>query len=250
MIYLPLALALSIATLITCFISGVLSMAGGMILMGVFGFFLSIPVAMVLHGVTQSFSNGSRVWIYRKHLKWQVLIYYSAGAFLVLGVFTGITLVPSKGLMFILIGLFPFIALIIPKKINLDMEHGPVAVMSGIVVTTAQMLAGASGPVLDMFYVQSKMSREAILGTKAVTQTLGHLLKLFYYGVLLSAFTAELPIWIFPVVVCAAIAGSYLGSFVVAKMSDNQFKTIGRYVIMLIGIIYVGNGVFMLRGNL
>lgn len=94
------------------------------------------------------------------------------------------------------------------------------------------------------------MFREAILGTKAVTQTLGHLLKLFYYVVLLSAFTAELPIWIFPVVVCAAIAGNYLGSFVVVKMSDNQFKTIGRYVIMLIGVIYIGNGVFMLRGNL
>ena len=243
MIYLSLALTLAIATLITSLISGVLSMAGGMILMGVFGFFLPIPAAMVLHGVAQSFSNGSRVWIYRKHLKWQVLIYYSVGAFLVLGMFTGITLVPSKGLVFILIGLFPFIALAIPKQVNLDMERGPVAVLSGIVVTTAQMLAGASGPVLDIFYVQSKMSREEILGTKAVTQTLGHLLKLFYYGVLLSAFTAELPIWIFPLVVCAAITGNYLGSFVVAKLSDNQFKTIGRYVIMLIGAIYIGNGV-------
>lgn len=239
-------IALAIATLITSFISGVLSMAGGMILMGVFGFFLSVPAAMVLHGVAQAVSNGSRVWIYRAHLKWRVLGFYSIGAFLVLGVFTGITFVPSTGVVFVLIGLFPFIALIIPRQINLDMESGPVAILSGIVVTTAQMFAGASGPVLDIFYVQSRMSKEAILGTKAVTQTLGHILKLIYYGVLLTTLGNELPLWVFPVVVLAAIAGNYLGSFVVARMTDNQFKKIGRVVIMVIGAIYIGRGIYLL----
>ena len=42
---------LVLATLVTGFISGVLSMAGGMILMGVFGFFLTVPAAMVLHSI-------------------------------------------------------------------------------------------------------------------------------------------------------------------------------------------------------
>ena len=238
--------ALALATLITSFISGVLSMAGGMILMGVFGFFLSVPAAMVLHGVAQAVSNGSRVWIYRQHLKRRVLGFYSIGAFAVLGIFTSVTFVPSSGVVFVLIGLFPFIALVIPKRINLDMQRGPVAVLSGIVVTTAQMFAGASGPVLDIFYVQSSMSKEAILGTKAVTQTLGHLLKLVYYGFLLSVTSSELPLWVFPVVILAAISGNYLGSFVVARMTDNQFKKIGRVVIMLIGIIYICNGIFEL----
>ena len=51
-------LLLVLATFATSIISGVLSMAGGMILMGVFGFFLSVPAAMVLHGIAQTFSNG------------------------------------------------------------------------------------------------------------------------------------------------------------------------------------------------
>ena len=54
-------LLLFTAALITSFISGVLSMAGGMILMGIFSFFLAVPAAMMLHGITQPFSNGSRV---------------------------------------------------------------------------------------------------------------------------------------------------------------------------------------------
>ena len=45
-----LAILLATATLATSLISGVLSMAGGMILMGIFGYFLSVPAAMVLHG--------------------------------------------------------------------------------------------------------------------------------------------------------------------------------------------------------
>lgn len=247
MIELPLIeIALVIATLITSIISGVLSMAGGMILMGVFGFFLSVPAAMVLHGIAQAFSNGSRVWLYRRHLKWRVLGYYSIGAFLVLGLFAVFTFVPSIALVFILIGCFPFVAMVLPKSINLDMEKGPVAFLSGIVVTLAQMLAGASGPVLDIFYVQSNMTKEQILGTKAVTQTLGHILKLAYYLIIMAIGTTQLPMWIVPAVVAAAIGGNYAASFIVRRMSDNQFKQIGRYVIMVIGLIYIAKGVFEL----
>lgn len=235
-------LLLTFATLLTSLISGVLSMAGGMILMGVFGFFLTVPAAMVLHGIAQAFSNGSRVWLYRRHIRWRVLGYYALGAFLVLGVFSLFTFVPGPGLVFLLIGSFPFLALLMPASLNLDMSRGPVAFLSGILVTAAQMLAGASGPVLDIFYVQSKLSKEAILGTKAVTQTLGHVLKLVYYAVVMTAVSDELPIWIFPVVVTAAIAGNWLGSLLVARISDHQFKRVGRIVIMGIGIVYIGKG--------
>jgi len=239
-------LLLTVATLLTSLVSGVLSMAGGMILMVVFGFFLSVPVAMVLHGVAQAFSNGSRVWIYRRHIRWRVLAFYTIGALAMTAVFAVFTFVPSIGLVFILIGTFPFLALAIPKSINLDMEKGPVAVLSGVLVTAAQLLAGASGPVLDIFYVQSEMTREQILGTKAVTQTLGHILKLVYYGAVMAVASTALPLWVVPAVVAAAILGNYLGSLIVAKMTDNQFKQIGRYVIMVIGIVCIGKGILEL----
>ncbi|MBO6704346.1 MAG: sulfite exporter TauE/SafE family protein [Pseudomonadales bacterium] len=239
MIYLLIAAA----TLITSLISGVLSMAGGMILMVVFGFFLSVPVAMVLHGVAQAFSNGSRVWIYRRHIRWRVLGFYAIGALAMTAVFAVFTFVPSIGLVFMLIGTFPFLALAIPKSIHLDMEKGPVAVLSGVLVTVAQLLAGASGPVLDIFYVQSEMTKEQILGTKAVTQTLGHILKLIYYGSVMAVASTQLPLWVVPAVVAAAILGNYLGSLIVARMTDNQFKQIGRYVVMVIGVICIGKGI-------
>jgi len=236
-------LLLVLATLATSIISGILSMAGGMILMGVFGFFLSVPAAMVLHGIAQTFSNGSRVWLYRRHIKWRVLGYYSIGAFAVLGLFATLAFVPSIGLVFLLIGCFPFLALILPTSINLDMTRGPVSFFSGIIVTTAQMLAGASGPVLDVFYVKSEMSKEAILGTKAVTQTLGHILKLIYYAIIMTIASDLIPVWVIPAVVAAAILGNYCASLLVTRISDHQFKKIGRYVISFICVIYIGKGI-------
>ncbi|MFT5929082.1 MAG: putative PurR-regulated permease PerM, partial [Candidatus Azotimanducaceae bacterium] len=79
-----LYLGLIAATLFTSLVSGVLSMAGGMILMGIFGLFLSIPTAMVLHGIAQAVSNGSRIWLHRQHIRWGVLLPYALGSLVVL----------------------------------------------------------------------------------------------------------------------------------------------------------------------
>lgn len=234
-------LLLIAATLITSLISGVLSMAGGMILMGVFSFFLSVPAAMVLHGVAQTASNGSRIWLHRKHIRWGVLIPYGVGSFLILLLFIITALVPQKGVIFILIGSFPFITLLMPRNINLDMERKPVAFVCGLVVTAAQMLAGASGPILDVFYVSSKLTRYEILGTKAITQTLGHIIKLGYYAFFLTLLV-DLPPWIFPTVIVGALMGNWMGKQVIEKINDELFKQIGRYTIMLIGIVYLGKG--------
>lgn len=213
--------------------------------MGIFGFFLSIPAAMVLHGVAQAVSNGSRIWLYRDHIRWPVLIPYSIGALIIVGLFIAITFVPNKAIVFILIGAFPFMALCIPKSIDLDMDRKPVALLCGLLVTTAQMLAGASGPVLDLFYVKSSLTRHEILGTKAITQTFGHILKLTYYSFLITS-VEELSLIIFIAIVSAAIFGNWLGSLVVNRIDDKTFKSAGRIVMMVIGAIYMTKGIFEL----
>ena len=113
-----------------------------------------------------------------------------------------------------------------------------VARRGGDTVTTAQMLAGASGPVLDIFYVKSSLNRFEILGTKAITQTLGHIIKLVYYAFFLD-FSIDLPPWIYLGVITAAILGNWLGKLVIERVDDDLFKRVGRIAIMLVGIVYI-----------
>lgn len=77
-------------------VSGVLSMAGSMLLMGVF--------SVVLHGVAQTVPNGSRVWLYRQVLCWSILLPYSIDALAILGLCSWVSFVPDIAMVFLLIG--------------------------------------------------------------------------------------------------------------------------------------------------
>ena len=62
-----------IAVLATAVLSGVLGMAGGMVLMAVLVTVLPVATAMVVHGFAQGASNGARVWFLRRHVMWDVV---------------------------------------------------------------------------------------------------------------------------------------------------------------------------------
>ena len=92
------------------------------------------------------------------------------------------------------------------------------------------------------------MTRHEVLGTKGITQTVGHLIKLGYYGTLLTAASAELHWLVYPAVIGAALLGNTVGRTVVERISDVQFRTVGRWVICAIGSVYVGKGAWELAG--
>src|SRR5437762_12093916 len=78
---------LAVSALVTSFISGILGMAGGMILMGVLLALMPVPAAMMLHGITQLASNGWRALLWRNDVVWRVFRGYAIGAIVSLAVF-------------------------------------------------------------------------------------------------------------------------------------------------------------------
>lgn len=79
-----------------------------------------------------------------------------------------------------MIGIFPFLALLPPYSENLNIQKKRIAFFCDLIVTSAQLLVSIAGALLDVFYIKSDLTRREKLGTKAVTQTLGHLIKLGY----------------------------------------------------------------------
>jgi uncharacterized membrane protein YfcA len=59
-----LSALLLVSVLLTSILSGILGMAGGMILMAILVSTVSVATAMMIHGVVQATSNGSRAWFY------------------------------------------------------------------------------------------------------------------------------------------------------------------------------------------
>lgn len=245
-----LPLLILLLVLATSVLSGIVGMAGGMILMAVLVAVYSVPVAMILHGVTQAGANGSRTWFLRRHVRWVVLGPYALGSLLCVGIFSLYRFVPERGLVLILIGAMPWLALLLPRQLTIDVQHPMTAFGCGLGVTAAQLLAGASGPLLDLFYQRSRLDRRQIVATKAVTQTLGHLLKLGYYGSLLigaddTMFArGEAPVWLFLLVVPVAIIGTRVGTRILERLDETLFRRVSSQVILALG------GACILAGSL
>lgn len=229
----------------TAVLSGVLGMAGGMILMAILVSTVSVSAAMMLHGAVQAASNGSRTLFLWRHVQWRILPPYLAGAAVAVGTFSALRLIPDAGVVLLLVGVMPFLARVTPHLDSLDMNHAPTAVGCGALVTAAQLLAGASGPLLDMFYLNSTLTRHQVVASKAITQTLGHLLKLLYYGVIVAA-ADTLPWWLYLVAMATAVAGTRVGTRLLDRLADDTFRRVSGWVILGIAGVCLVQGVRMI----
>ena len=231
-----------LGTLVTAFISGILGMAGGMILMGVLLAFLPLPAAMMLHGISQLASNGGRAFMLRNEVDWRVFRGYVVGAALALGLFAATSIVVGKAAALIAMGLTPFAALLLPEKLHLNVERRGHSALCGFVCLALNLVAGIAGPILDAFFVRSKMSRHAVVATKALTQTLSHLVKIVYFGGVIAVQGGEVSPWLIPTMVLLAFLGTSLSRPVLERMSDASFRQWTRWTVMTLGALYLASG--------
>ena len=245
MLSLPLAAGFAAAIVSTSFISGIFGMAGGMILMGILLAFMPLAPAMVLHGLVQMASNGWRAWQWRAHIDWRIVGHYAAGAAVATAAVVAMALAASKAIALIIVGVSPVLGLLLPSRLAPDIGRPSHGHGCGVLCTVLQLLAGVSGPVLDVFFVRSQLDSRQLVATKAAVQLLGHFLKAGYFGHLLAGGETLSPIAVI-VAIPLAIAGGYLSRFVLETISEIQFRTWSRYVIGVVSTVYLIQGVVLL----
>jgi uncharacterized membrane protein YfcA len=243
--------AIAFTVLVTSFISGILGMAGGMILMGVLLALLPVPAAMMLHGVTQMAANGWRAVLWRRSVDWRVFRGYAMGAGIALLGFLLVQLIASKPVAYVLLGLTPFISYALPKRLTLNVDTRGHSLACGFVCMALQLVAGVSGPLLDVFFVRSAMDRRSVVATKAMSQTLGHFIKILYFGgisLLASGTATTLSPWLMVSCVVLAFSGTSLSKRVLERMTDANFRTWTQWTVLTMGVIYLASGAAMLLG--
>ena len=246
MITLPIAAALAASILATSFLSGIFGMAGGMILMGILLAMMPLAAAMVLHGVTQMASNGWRAWLWRTHIQWRVVAWYATGGLISALAFFAAQVVPSKSVTLIVLGVLSFTGLLLPSRFAPSIIRRTDAVACGALCTALQFVAGVSGPIFDVFFVRSNLGRKDTVATKAAIQTLGHFLKVAYFGQLLVAGTAEIAPVAVILAISLAVVGTQLSRSVLDAISDAQFRSWTRGLIAAIASIYLVHGITLL----
>lgn len=243
----PTAMAVvAVSVLATSFLSGVFGMAGGLVLLGVLLLFMDVVPAMVLFGTIQMSANGWRALLWRHLVQWQIVGRYFVGSVTAFLVMVYVAFLPDKALIYIGLGILPFAAEALPEKYypNITKGGGPFA--CGVIIMVLQLLAGAAGHILDMFFQRSGLDRRAIVATKAVCQTIAHLFRIIYFGSFATAFSLSLPWWAVTVAVGLAFVGTWLASFVLDRMSDADFRAWSRRIVFAVATSFLVRGVWLL----
>lgn len=227
-----------LAAFVTATVSGVLGMAGGLLLMGVLLLVLPVALAFVVHGLLQLVSNGWRAVLQREHVRWPIVGWYASGSVLAAGLVTLVAYVPSKAVTYLVLGLVPALVWLPEGRLSLDAERPRDAVLAGLSVTGLNLVAGVSGPLLDVFFVRTGRGRHSVVATKAATQVLAHAAKVVVYGAALTG-GQQVPWLVVLAAVPLSMLGTAVGGRLLDRMSDASFSAVTRWVVTGIGAVYL-----------
>ncbi|MCH2458558.1 MAG: TSUP family transporter, partial [Henriciella sp.] len=149
---------------------------------------------------------------------------------------------PDKTIVYLLLGLTPLMVWVPRKIIDLDIQKRGQAEVAGFIVQALNTLAGVAGPLLDLFFVRTDMTRQGIVATKSATQVLAHLVKIAFWSLPVLAAAGDVhfpPLWLFALAIPLSMTGTWLGGLVLARMSDVDFKRWMRWLVTVIGVVYL-----------
>lgn len=221
----------------TSVVSGVMGLAGGMLLLAVLLRHLDPVVAIPVHGVVQLVSNASRAWFQREHVRWDAVWRFAwpllpAGA---VGLHLLRSAPPDAGR--VAIGAFVLVATWAPGWLRFGARGGdPRRALGwgGALVGFASTSIGATGPLLAPFILALGLGTQASVGTLAACQIFQHLAKVLLFG----ATGFDFGRFALPLLgLCAgSIAGSALGTRLLDRVPEQTFRRGVRLLLSLLAL--------------
>jgi uncharacterized membrane protein YfcA len=225
------------------FVSGVFGMAGGLVLLGVLLVYFDVGPAMILFSIIQIFANGWRAVQWRQYVLWPIFRWYVFGAAISFTFMWLIAFVPDKAMVYLALGLMPFAVELLPATMRPNIEWRGVPFLTGLLTTVVQVLAGIGGLFLDIFFQKSALDRKTTNATKAVVQSLSHIVRSVYFVSLTGA--TDIPFLLWVPAILLAIAGTSLAPFVLERMTDHGFRQWTRAIIFAISAVYLVRAAFL-----
>jgi uncharacterized protein len=226
------------ATFALAVLSAVAGFGGGVLLLPVFTALFGLRAAVPILTLTQLSSNGSRVWLNRRDVRWPLVGWFAAGAvpFAVAGalLLARAPLAPLQRLL----GVF-LIAVVLwrrrapqPRRPR-DGVFAAVGAASGL----GSALLGSVGPLTAPFFLAYGLTRAAYIGTEAAGALVLHLSKLGGYGAG-ELLTREVLLY-GAALTPAALLGAWVGKRLVGHITDTVFVALVEAGLVLAGLLFL-----------
>lgn len=230
-----LAVALTVFAFLTSALSGVAGLGGGTILIGVFFALGLTPVeAVPLFAAVQLVSNTSRTIAYVQHVEWR-----AAGWFLLAALPATFLLAPYAAnvdanlIRLLLAGLI--LASLAPTANGAaPLPPRPSFVLAGLLNGSLGMFVGATGLFVGRLFLRPEWRKQTTIATLALTQVLGHGLRVLAYGMVGFSVFAR-PELLLPLCL-AVIAGTWVGQRLNARLSQARFERMFRAILVILSV--------------
>jgi len=217
-------------------LSAVAGFGGGVLLLPVFTALFGLRFAVPMLTVTQLSSNGSRVWLNRRELRWPLVGWFALGAvpFAVAGavLLAHAPLSPLKRVL----GVF-LLGVVGWRRVNPhpgkpgDRAFAGIGAASGL----GSALLGSVGPLTAPFFLAYGLTRAAYIGTEAAAALTMHLTKTAAYGAgdLLTGRVLLYGAALTP----ATLAGAWVGRKVLRRIGDRLFVLLVEAGLVVAGLL-------------
>jgi uncharacterized protein len=184
--------------------------------------------------------NTQRGLVFWSDIEWRVTVWYVPGAVVgaLIGCY-GLTQIHAEGLQLLLgLGLLAMVAnyLWAPDQKQFRVQSWyflPISFINAI----GSGLIGSTGPVLNPVYLNYGLEKEAMVATKAINKAVLHLVKLGAYAAFGSLNREYIAYGL--VIGLGAIPANWLGKWVLAKMSDQQFRQLVFAFVAISGVAMI-----------
>lgn len=222
------------------FISGVFGMAGGMVLLGVLLVYFDVATGMILFSIIQLAVNGWRALHWRRFVRWPIFWWYVVGGLAAFALMRWVAYVPDKAVVYIMLGLMPFMVEVLPRRIQPSIEWKHIPLVTGFFTTIVQFMAGVGGLFFDLFFQKSSLDRKTTNATKAITQTFSHILRVGYFGSLVGFGDLHIQVW--GPSILLALVGAIAAPFVLERMTDDGFRRWTKVIVFTLAVVYLVRG--------
>jgi uncharacterized membrane protein YfcA len=220
-------LVIAIAGFIAFIISTVAGGGGALILVPIVTFYLGAQAAAPVISLGNTINRPVRLVLFWKYIDWSVAKYYVPGG--IAGALAGAYLFATINaeILQIVVGLF-LISTVFQFNFGRSERSFEVKAIHflplGLAVSLFSALIGATGPVLNPFYLNYGLEKERMIATKTVNSFLVGLTKIGSYT-FLGALHGRL--WLYGIVIgLAAGIASYIGKRILSEISSKMFRVL------------------------
>jgi uncharacterized membrane protein YfcA len=237
-------LGLTAAAFCTSMLSGAAGLGGGTVLIGLFYAIGLPPVqAVPLFAAVQVVSNVSRVTAYVRHVHWGATGWFLLASVPATFIFAPFVEHLDANAVQILLALLILVSLIPGSGGETRAPLPPRAsfVVAGLLNGTFGILVGATGLVVGRLFLRPEWRRETTIGTLALTQAFGHVLRVLAYGFVgFSAFAQ--PSLLLPL--CASvIAGTWAGQRLGKYLDGERFARVFKGLLLVLSLKLLWDGI-------